>query len=345
MRLSMQLRRALRVRHYSRRTESQYVWWLRRFVRFHGLRNPAGMAEAEVSAFLTHLAADEHVAASTQNQALAALLFFFRHVLGRRLGLLDELVRAKRPARVPVVLTPEEVRAVLARLTGERWLVGALLYGSGLRLMEALSLRVKDLDLVRREVRVRCGKGDRDRVTVLPQSLVAPIGSHLERVRTLHERDLAEGAGRVVLPGALERKYTKARCAWVWQWVFPARRPMVDQATGERRRHHVHPTAVQRDFAKAVGASGIAKRASCHTLRHSFATHLLEAGYDIRTVQELLGHRDVRTTMIYTHVLNRGALGVRSPADGLPGIEGGPPLRGGPAGRLTDMSGLTYIHG
>jgi len=318
MKLSARLRRALRTRHYSRRTEDQHVWWVRRFVRFHQLRNPADMAEAEVTAFLTHLAVRERIASATQNQALCALIFFYRHVLGRKLGLLADLVRAKQAGRLPIVLTRGEVQAVLSRLAGRHRLVGALLYGSGLRLMEALTLRVKDIDLARCEVRLRRGKGGKDRVTVLPAALVEPMREHLRRVRELHEKDLAEGAGGVELPGALERKYPRAGRGWAWQWVFPAARLGASRETGEVRRHHLHPTAVQRDFARAVRDSGISKPATCHTMRHSFATHLLESGYDIRTVQELLGHHDLRTTMIYTHVLNRGGLGVRSPADCLP---------------------------
>jgi len=335
MKLTQRLRATLRTRHYSGRTEAAYVQWLRRFVRFHGLRNPAQMGEAEVSAFLTSLAVKEHVSASTQNQAMGALLFFYRHVLGRRLGALHGLERAKRPRRLPVVLTPGEVRAVLGRLAAGAsggssgsgvgpgpemvWLVASLLYGSGLRLMEALTLRVKDVDLERLELRLRRAKGGKDRVTVLPASLRGALRAHLEAVQRQHQEDLAAGGGRAELPGALERKAPTAARSWGWQWLFPSTRTRTDRVLREPQRHHLHPTVVQRAFAEAVRASGIAKRATCHTLRHSFATHLLEAGYDIRTVQELLGHGDVRTTMIYTHVLNRGGLGVRSPADGLPG--------------------------
>ena len=322
MKLAERLRRALLVRHYSPRTEAVYRRWVTRFVRFHGLRHPAEMGEAEVSAFLTHLATREGVSASTQTQALCALLFCYRHVLGRRLGELRGLERAKRPVRLPTVLTPAEVRAVLGGLEGEAWLVASLLYGSGLRLLEALTLRVKDVDFERLEVRVRRAKGGKDRVSVLPATLRGPLRAHLEGVRRLHEADVAAGGGRVALPGALERKAPTAARDWAWQWIFPARRTWHDAALREERRHHLHPTGVQRAFAEAVRGSGIGKRATCHTLRHSFATHLLEAGYDIRTVQELLGHRDVRTTMVYTHVLNRGGLGVRSPADGLLGSAG-----------------------
>jgi integron integrase len=322
MTLTRRLRETLRTRHYSRRTEVAYVQWVRRFVRFHDLRNPAEMGEAEVGAFLTALAVRQGVSASTQNQAMGALLFFYRHVLGRRLGALHTLQRAKRPVRLPVVLTPGEVRAVLARLEGDAdvWLVASLLYGSGLRLMEALTLRVKDMDLERLEIRVRRAKGGKDRVTVLPATLRGALRAHLEAVRRQHDADVAAGGGRAELPGALERKAPSAARAWAWQWVFPSPQRRMNRVLREPQRHHLHPSLVQRAFAEAVRGSGIAKRASCHTMRHSFATHLLEAGYDIRTVQELLGHSDVRTTMVYTHVLNRGGLGVRSPADGLPGV-------------------------
>ncbi|MGD0484406.1 MAG: integron integrase [Gemmatimonadales bacterium] len=321
MKLTRRLRETLRTRHYSRRTEVAYVQWVRRFVHFHDLRNPAEMGEPEVGAFLTALAVRQGVSASTQNQAMGALLFFYRHVLGRRLGALHTLQRAKRPVRLPVVLTPGEVRAVLARLEGDAdvWLVASLLYGSGLRLMEALQLRVKDVDLERLEVRVRRAKGGKDRVTVLPATLRGALRAHLEAVRRQHDADVAAGGGRAELPGALERKAPSAARSWAWQWVFPSPQKRMDRVLREPKRHHLHPSLVQRQCAEAVRGSGIAKRASCHTLRHSFATHLLEAGYDIRTVQELLGHSDVRTTMVYTHVLNRGGLGVRSPADGLPG--------------------------
>ena len=311
------LRAALRARHYSPRTEESYVGWVKRFVRFHGMRHPAELAEADVARFLTGLAVDHAVSASTQNQALSALLFLYDTVLGRALGVCDGLVRAKRPKRLPVVLTREEVGAVLGAMRGVPQLVAALLYGSGLRLLEALQLRVKDLDFASRQVVVRGGKGDRDRVTVLAGVVVAPLERHLERVRVLHQRDLTRGAGRVALPSALVRKYPEAAAEWRWQWVFPAVRELRDAADRGVGRHHLHETVVQRAFRDAVRRAGIAKRATCHSLRHSFATHLLEDGYDIRTVQELLGHRDVSTTMIYTHVLNRGGLGVRSPADRL----------------------------
>ena len=311
------LRAALRARHYSRRTEQAYCLWTKRFIRFHRLRHPNEMGEAEINAFLTHLAVAAGVSASTQNQALSALLFLYRHVLGRPPGDLGAVVRARRPSRLPVVLTREEVRAVLAQLDGEMWLIGSLLYGSGLRLTECLRLRVQDLDFERGEAVVRQGKGMKDRVTVLPRRLIVPLREHLVDVARLHRRDLADGWGRVQMPDALERKYPTAPREWRWQWVFPQRKRWRDPATGQQGRHHVHETIVQRAIREAVTRAGIAKRAGCHTFRHSFATHLLESGYDIRTIQELLGHKDVRTTMVYTHVLNRGGLGVRSPIDGL----------------------------
>ncbi len=317
MKLLARLRRAIRVRHYSARTEEAYVQWVRRFVLFHGTRDPGAMGEDEVAAFLSDLAVRGRVSASTQNQALGALLFLYQEVLGRRLGWVNGVVRAKGPGRLPVVLTPGEVGAVLGRMKGSFWLVAMLMYGSGLRLMEALELRVKDLDFERHEIRLRAGKGAKDRVTVLPDAVCAPLRTHLELVRRLHEQDLAAHGGRVALPGALERKMPGAAKDWAWQWVFPAVRRVVDPATGERRRWHLDRSGVQRQFHAAVKGSGLSKRATCHSLRHSFATHLLENGADIRTVQELLGHRDVRTTMIYTHVLNRGGMGVRSPADAL----------------------------
>jgi integron integrase len=287
-----------------------------RYVRYHGTRHPAELGEAEVFAFLRHLAEERKLAAATQAQALAALQFLYSRVLDRPLtGVGGAVPTARRPVRIPAVLSEAEVRQVLEQLEGVNRLVAMLLYGSGMRLAECLSLRVKDVDLERREIRIRRGKGAKDRVTMVPATLVEPLRGHLARVRGRHQRDLAEGAGSVELPDALERKYPKAAREWAWQWLFPASRQYVDPSTGVRRRHHLHETVMQRAMTAAVRASGIGKRASCHTLRHSFATHLLQSGYDIRTVQELLGHRDVSTTMIYTHVLGRGGLGVRSPAD------------------------------
>jgi len=314
-RLLDRVRIAIRTRHLSPRTEEAYVFWIRRFILFHRKRHPAEMAAPEVSEFLSSLAVQGHVAASTQNQALCALLFLYRHVLGVDLPWLEEVVRAKRPVRLPVVLSREEVAALLQYLHGVKRLAGGLLYGSGLRLLECLRLRVKDVDFGRNEIVVRAGKGDRDRRTMLPAALKDPLGRLVEAVRCQHQRDLAAGAGWVVLPHALGRKYPNAGREWGWQWVFPATRIHFDRETGQRRRHHLHESVLQRAVREAVLRAGIAKPAGCHTFRHSFATHLLEDGYDIRTVQELLGHRDVATTMIYTHVLQRGAMGVRSPMD------------------------------
>jgi integron integrase len=311
-------RNALRTAHYSPRTEAAYLGWVRRFVRFHELRHPLQMGEREVAAYLTHLATERMVSASTQQQALSALLFLYREVLQRPLGNLGSVLRARAPVRIPVVLTRGEVHRVLEELEGVYQLVGMLLYGAGLRLQEAIMLRVKDIDFARGEIAVRRGKGAKDRMTVLPEAGRGSLAAHLEEVNALHERDLAGGAGRVWLPEALARKYPRAATEWAWQWVFPASRQYAEPGSGELRRHHLHASAIQRAMAEAVRRAGLSKRASCHTLRHSFATHLLEAGYDIRTVQELLGHRDVSTTMIYTHVLNRGGLGVQSPADFLP---------------------------
>ncbi len=312
-----QLREALRVRHYSPRTEATYRQWVKRFIFFHNVRHPAEMAEPEINAFLTHLAVKHKVSASTQNQALSALLFLYRHVIGREVGELGEIIRARKPKRLPVVLTREEVRAVLENLSGDRWLVASLLYGAGLRLMECLRLRVQDIEFSRREICVRSGKGNKDRITMLPSSLVSSLQDHLNLVKKIHNRDLEDGWGRVEMPGALDRKFPKASQEWKWQWVFPQENRWHNLATSEKGRHHMDESLIQKAVRIAVLKAALTKRATCHTFRHSFATHLLENGYDIRTIQELLGHNDVKTTMIYTHVLNRGAAGVRSPVDGL----------------------------
>lgn len=308
------MRSELRLRHYSPRTLEAYEGWVKRFVRFHGLRHPSEMGAKEVSAFLSDLANRLGVAASTQNQALAALLFLYQRVLMRPL---DEpsFVRAKRPQRLPTVLTRAEVQRVLERMEGTPRLMASLLYGSGLRLMECAQLRVKDVDIERGEVIVRQGKGAKDRVTPLPARVGLEVAEHLVRVRAQHRLDVAAGAGWVWLPDRLEKKLHAAGREWPWQWVFPASQVHVDRETKQRRRHHFHESGLQRAVRIAGLVGGLSKRVTCHTLRHSFATHLLDAGYDIRTIQELLGHRSVATTMIYTHVLNRGGLGVRSPLD------------------------------
>lgn len=309
------VRAAIQVRHFSRRTERAYVNWIRRFVLHHGKRHPRDLGPEQVTAFLSHLAVQRKVSASTQNQALAALLFLYRDVLGMELPWLDDIVRAKTPERVPVVLTRGEVAAVLAQMHGTPWLVASLLYGAGLRLLEALRLRIKDIDFERLEVTVHDGKGQKGRVTMLPATLREPLARQVEAALKQHAADLAAGNGSVELPAALAQKYPRAAWDPAWQWLFPATRHYRDPATGQRRRHHLHETVIQREVRLAVRLARVTKPASCHTFRHSFATHLLERGYDIRTIQELLGHRDVSTTMIYTHVLNRGGRGVRSPLD------------------------------
>jgi integron integrase len=314
-RLLDQVREAIRARHYSRRTEKAYVHWIKRFIFFHGKRHPAEMGALEVTAFLTSLAVHDKVAASTQNQALSALLFLYREVLAVELPWLDDVVRAKRAQHLPVILTRDEVRAVLQRLDGVSRLMALLLYGAGLRLLECCHLRVKDIDFGTNQIVIRDGKGRKDRVTMLPAAVKAALIPHLERAREQYQADLRHGAGWVELPNALTRKYPSAGRDWGWQWVFPATRFYVERLTGQRRRHHLHESVLQRAVKDAVRGAGITKQATCHTFRHSFATHLLEESHDIRTVQELLGHSDVSTTMIYTHVLNRGPAGVRSPAD------------------------------
>ena len=311
------VRDAVRVRHYSRRTEDAYVTWIRRYIIFHKKTHPSQMGAREISAFLTWLAVGQRVSASTQNQALSALLFLYRHVLGIEVGSIEQVARARVPIRVPVVLSRDEVRRVMEHLTGTMWIIVVLLYGAGLRIQDCLELRVKDIDFDRHQIVLRRGKGQKDRVTMLPETVRERLQAHLNEVKRLHERDLAQGAGRAVLPFALDRKYPNASMDWAWQFVFPASRICRDRRWGPPSRYHLHETVVQKAVTKAVRQAGLAKRASSHTFRHSFATHLLEDGYDIRTVQELLGHADVSTTMIYLHVLNRGALGVRSPIDRL----------------------------
>ncbi len=313
------MRQALRARHYSYRTEQSYLQWVRRFILFHGKRHPAEMGAPEIEAFLSHLAAHENIAASTQNQALSALLFLYRHVLHKDIAAQNlSFTLAKRPQRLPVVLSRGEVKRLMAFLDGVPWLVAHLLYGSGLRLSEALRLRIQDLDFERHTLIVRGGKGDKDRSTLLPQSLRPALENHIRSVRRLYKRDLANPAWQgVSLPHALARKYPQAPRAWNWQYLFPSPRLSRDPRSGRLLRHHLHPSSVQKAIREAARAARIPKHVTPHTLRHSFATHLLEAGYDIRTVQELLGHKDVRTTMMYTHVLERGPLGVRSPLDEL----------------------------
>lgn len=311
------VRQAVRVRHYSRRTEEAYVHWVRRFILFHGKRHPSEMGSGEISSFLTWLAVEGKVSASTQNQALCAVLFLYRHVLEVDVGPIGRVPRARVPERVPVVLSRDEVKTILRHVSGTMWIVVMLLYGAGLRIEDCLELRVKDIDFERRQMVLRRGKGQKDRRAILPEAVREALQAHLRAVKQLHERDLVRGLGRAVLPFALDRKFPNASTEWSWQFVFPASRICRDPRWGPPSRYHVHETVVQKAIAHAVRRAGLAKRASAHTFRHSFATHLLEDGYDIRTVQELLGHRDVSTTMIYLHVLNRGALGVRSPADRL----------------------------
>ena len=322
-RLLDQVRARIRFKHYSIRTEQAYVDWIRRFIKFNRNRHPVDLSSRDVEQFLTHLASVGHVAASTQNQAQSALLFLYREVLSRELPWLDGVVRAKTPSRLPVVLTRAEVADVLTRMRGTHRLIGDLLYGTGMRIMEALRLRVKDVDFSRREILVRDEKGAKDRVTMLPDRLFPVLREHLIETKRLHRMDLQNGFGAAWMPFALARKYPGAANEWAWQYVFPADRRSVDPRTGITRRHHISDQSFQRAMREALRASGIAKPATPHTLRHSFATHLLEAGYDIRTVQELLGHSDVSTTMVYTHVLNRGGRGVASPLDRLLGDDDG----------------------
>src|SRR5438094_166750 len=310
-----QVRDVIRRKHYSVRTEQAYIDWIKRFIIYHNKRHPAGMAEEEVAQFLTYLARHLHVAASTQNQALSAVLFLYKEVLKQEIGWLEKVERSRRPAKLPVVLTRSEVKQIFAHLHGTPKLMAGLLYGSGLRLMECVRLRVKDIDFTLAQITVRDAKGGKDRVTMLPLNLSEPLRRHLLRVKAQHEQDVEDGFGRVHLPFALSRKIPSAARAWAWQYVFPSSRISIDPRTGAKQRHHTAEGILQTTLKRAVDAAGIVKRANCRGLRHSFATHLLTRGYDIRTVQELLGHKDVSTTMIYTHVLNRPGVGVKSPLD------------------------------
>jgi integron integrase len=311
------VRHVIRAKHYSRRTEGAYVDWIRRYILFHKKRHPSEMGGQEITSFLTWLASSRRVSASTQNQALSAILFLYRDVLQTKIGTIEHLPRARMPVRVPVVLSRDEVARIMKNVDGVAWMIVALLYGAGLRLQECLELRVKDIDLERRQIVIRRGKGQKDRPTVLPTAVIEPLSRHLDAVKRQHLGDLGRGLGRVVLPFALDRKYPNAATEWGWQFVFPASRVCTDPRWGPPTRFHLHESVVQKAVAKAARQAGITKRVGPHTFRHSFATHLLEDGYDIRTVQELLGHADVSTTMVYTHVLNRGPLGVRSPVDRL----------------------------
>jgi len=306
---------AIRTRHYSIRTEQAYVKWVKNFVLFHNKKHPADMGEKEISEYLTYLAVKKRVAASTQNQALSAILFLYKQVFKREMGWLDDVVKAKIPRKLPLVFTKEEAMTVLLQLEGAKWIMASILYGSGLRLMECIRLRTKDIDFNYKQITVRDGKGQNDRVTILPQTLIEPLARLLKKVESLHNKDKSEGYGEVYLPFALARKYPNAARDFCWQYLFPSSKRSVDPRSGETRRHHIHESVLQNAVKQAIRVSGINKPGSCHTLRHSFATHLLENGYDIRTVQELLGHKDVRTTMIYTHVLNKGPISVRSPVD------------------------------
>ncbi len=311
------VRAAIRGRHYSIRTEKSYIDWIQRYILFHNRRNPDAMSGKEINEFLSHLALKENAASSTQNQALCAIIFLYKHVLKQETGELGQLVWAKKPKKIPIVLSKDEVRRVLSQLSGINWIMANLLYGSGLRLMECLRLRVKDIEFDYCQVIVRDGKGQKDRVTALPETVIKALQMHLIKVKQIHEKDIQAGYGKVYLPFALEKKYPKANMEWAWQYVFPASKLSADPRTGIIRRHHLDESVLQRAVKVAMQKAGINKQGSCHSLRHSFATHLLEDGYDIRTVQELLGHENLNTTMIYTHVMKKGGLGIKSPADKL----------------------------
>lgn len=312
-----QVRNRIRCKHYSIRTEQSYVNWIKQFIFYNDKRHPSTLGEAEITAFLTYLAVKRKVAASTQNQALCAIVFLYREVIKKDLGGFENFVRAKMPHRLPVVFTQNEVKKILVQLENRNWLMGHILYGAGLRIMECVRLRVKDIDFEYKQITVRDGKGKVDRVTMLPNIIIDNLKRHLEKVKSIHGLDIKEGFGAVYMPYALERKYKNANRSWIWQYVFPASRRSIDPRTGIERRHHISEAVIQRAVKNAIRQAGIPKAGGCHSMRHSFATHLLESGYDIRTVQELLGHKDVSTTMIYTHVLNRGGKGVVSPGDRL----------------------------
>ena len=310
-----QVRQIIRVKHYSLRTEESYINWIKRFILFHNKKHPIEMGEEEIGQFITYLAKNKKVSASTQNQALCAIVFLYKNVLKKELENTISIYWSKRPKKLPVVFTKDEAIKVLDKLKGVHWQVGMLLYGSGLRLSESLQLRIKDIDFGYNQITVRDSKGEKDRITMLPKKIIEPLKNHLDKVKEIHIEDLKNGYGNVYLPYAIERKYPNAKYDWGWQYVFPATKISTDPRTGIKRRHHLYDTVIQKAVKQAIRDAGISKHASCHTFRHSFATHLLESGYDIRTIQELLGHKNVETTMIYTHVINQGGQGVRSPAD------------------------------
>jgi integron integrase len=316
-RLLDQVRETIRTKHYSIRTEQSYVQWIRRYILFHHKKHPKDMGEKEINAFLKHLAVNRNVTASTQTQALSAILFLYKEVLGEKIGFIENIYRAKKPRRLPVVFSRREVREIMRHLSGEKWLMANIIYGAGLRLMECLRLRIKDVDFAYNQITVRDGKGQQDRITMLPEIIKNPLKEHLKKVWHLHQKDLKDGYGKVSMPYALSRKYPNADREWGWQYVFPSINRSVDPRSGLVKRHHLSDQFLQRAIKTALKNAKISKGGSTHSLRHSFATHILEAGYDIRSIQELLGHKDVRTTMIYTHVLNRGGRGVKSPADHL----------------------------